>query len=453
MSISPLAFTGMSQFSDDFQAIVNRTVAIANLPIQNLESDQATVLTKKTVMSNLRSSVANLVSAIETVGRVAAGRAVSPASSSSKVGVSMDGTAAIGSYKISEISSLATVASAMSNTGYDSRDATPVAGGAHTLDLTVGGSTHTITLTEATDNLDGLAAAINAGSYGVRASIIDTGATPGRYFLALTAEEAGPRAISLLATGGEPDQELMSTANAGSNAVFKINGQEVTSVSNTISTVVEGLVLTLNETTVGDETITISAQSSRNTLSTALDSLAAAYNKLRDAIDAQTGENGGVLAGDRIIYEIQARMRAIVGASGNDGNGSLAKVGLTLSADGRMTFDSNKIATMSAGDLESAFAFLDNQPGSLGATAAGLDQLSDAETGLMTSEIGLYDETDKRLTSQIERLSERVNSLQTTLFSQLQAADALLAQLESQKSMLEASVESLYLVLYGRKDA
>lgn len=453
MSISPLAFTGMSQFSDDFQAIVNRTVAIANLPVQNLESDQATVLTKKTVMSNLRSTVANLVSAIETVGTVAAGRAVSPASSSPKVGVSIDGTAAIGSYKISEISSLASVASAMSNNGYDSRDATPVAGGAHTLDLIVGGSTHTITLTEATDNLDGLAAAINAGGYGVRASIIDTGATPGRYFLALTAEEAGPRAISMLATGGEPDQELMSTTNAGSNAVFKINGQEVTSVSNTISTLVEGLVLTLNETTTGDETITISAQSSRNTLSTALDSLAVAYNSLRDAIDAQTGENGGVLAGDRIIYEIQARMRAIVGASGHDGNGSLAKVGLTLNADGRMTFDSNKIATMSAGDLESAFAFLDNQPGSLGATASGLDQLSDAETGLMTSEIGLYDETDKRLTSQIERLSERVSSLQTTLFSQLQAADALLAQLESQKSMLEASVESLYLVLYGRKDA
>lgn len=453
MSISPLAFTGLSQFSDDFQAIVNRTVAIANLPIQGLESDQAAILTKKTVMSSLRSAVANLASAIETVGTVSTGRAISPASSSSKVGVAISGVAAAGSYVISDITSLASVASATSTSGYDSRDAAPLGGANLSVILTVGASTHTIPLTASSDNLDGLAAAINSGDYGVRASIIDTGASSGRYFLALTATEAGPKTISMQTAGLEPRPELLTTTQPGSNAVFRINGQEVISASNTISTVVEGLAITLNETTGAGETVTVSAQSSRNTLSSALDSLSKAYNTLRDAIDAQTGENGSVLAGDRIINEIQARMRAIVGVAGNDGNGSLANVGLAMTASGQMTFNSNRITTMNSVELESAFAFLDNRPGSLGAMTSSLDQLSDAETGMMTSEIGFYDETDKRLTSQIERLSERVTSLQTTLFSQLQAADALLAQLASQKSMLEASVESLYLVLYGRKDA
>jgi flagellar hook-associated protein 2 len=452
MSISALTFTGISQFSDDFQAIVSRTVAIANLPVQRLESDQTTLLSKKTVMSNMRSTVANLVSSLESLGTVASGRAVSPASSSSKVSVSLNGTPSVGSYVISDVTSLATIASATSKNGYNTKDSTAVAGGDHTIDLVVGGTTHTISLTEATDNLEDLAAAINSGEYGVRASIIDTGATSGRYHLALTSTEAGPVSLSLRTTGGEPDPELMETTSAGSNAVFKINGQDVTSSTNSISSVVEGLIFTLNETTSAGETITISAQSSRNTLATALESVATAYNSLRAAIDAQTGESAGALAGDRVIYDIQARMRSIVGVSGADGNGNLAEVGLTMGADGKMTFDDAQLDAMGAAELEDAFAFLDNSPGSLGAFAAKLDQLSDAETGSMKAELDLYDETDERLTSQIETLSERVTALQSTLFSQLQAADALLAQLESQQSVLAGSLESLYLVLYGKND-
>ncbi|HPT25528.1 MAG TPA: flagellar filament capping protein FliD, partial [Bryobacteraceae bacterium] len=383
---------------------------------------------------------------------IASGRAVSPASSSSKVSVSMNGTPSVGSYVISDITSLATIASATSKNGYDTKDATAVAGGDHTIDLVVGGTTHTISLTESQDNLQDLAAAINSGDYGVRASIIDTGASSGRYHLALTSTEAGPVSLSLQTTGGEPDPELLVTTSAGSNAAFKINGQDVTSSTNSVSSVVEGLIFTLNETTSADETITISAQSSRNTLTAALESVATAYNSLRDAIDAQTGESAGALAGDRIIYEIQARMRSIVGVAGADGNGNLAKVGLTLGTDGRMTFDGAQLDAMGAAALEDAFAFLDNSPGSLGAFAAKLDQLSNAETGMMKAEIGLYDETDERLSAQIDTLSERVSAMQTTLFSQLQAADALLAELESQQSVLDASIESLYLVLYGKND-
>jgi|GEM_PF-817792 len=452
MSISALTFTGLSDFSDDFQAIVNRTVAIANLPIQRLESDQTAVLNKKITMGDLRASVANLVSAIDEVGRVAEGRAVSPASDSSKVSVSISGAAALGSYQISEITSLATVATATSRAGYAAKDSTPVTGGNHTLTLSVGGTAHTIELTEATDNLDGLAAAINSGDFGVQASIIDTGSSTDRYRLSLTATESGPAAISLQTTGGEPDPELMQTTHAGSNAVFKINGQAVTSTSNVVTSVVDGLVISLNETTQDGETITIAAQSSRITLDTALEGMAAAYNQLRDEVDTHTGEGGGILAGDRIVYEIQSRMRSIVGVSGSDGSGSLAKAGISLGADGRMTFDGAVLTAMSSSELADAFAFLNNQPGSLGAFAASLDRLSNAETGMMTAEMGLYDEIDGRLTSQIDGMSERVRTLQTTLFAQLQAADALLAQLESQQATLGASIESLNLVLYGKKE-
>lgn len=452
MGISPLTFTGLSKFSDDFQAIVNRTVAIANLPVNQLQSDQTNLLSKKTAMGGLRTSVASLASALSSLGSVSSSRAVTAGSSSTKVGVEVNGSPVAASYVISDITSLATVASATSRSGYDSKSSTTVAGGDHTVSLVVGGTASTIALTESTDNLQGLADAINSGDYGVRASIIDTGSSTGQYYLALTASTAGPLSISIQTTGGEPDPELMAVTNPGSNAEFKINGQQVSSSTNSISSVVEGLAFTLNETTVDGETITVTTQPSRNTLSAALKTMAAAYNNLRDAVDAQTGENAGMLAGDRIVYEIQSRMRSIVGVSGPDGASSLASAGLTLGVDGQMTFDETQVAWMSDAELEKAFALLEDSPGSLGALAAEIEAMSDPVTGIITYELSSYDETDKRLTSQIEALSERVSATQSTLFAQLQAADALLAQLESQQTIIEASLDSLKLVLFGKNE-
>jgi len=452
MGISPLTFTGLSKFSDDFQAIVNRTVAIANLPVNQLQSDQTDLLSKKTAMGGLRTSVASLASALSSLGSVSNSRAVTAGSSSTKVGVEVNGSPVAASYVISDITSLATVASATSRSGYDTKDSTTVAGGDHTISLVVGGTANTIALTESTDNLQGLADAINSGGYGVRASIIDTGAAAGQYYLALTASTAGPLSISIQTTGGEPDPELMAVTNSGSNAEFKINGQQVSSSTNSISSVVEGLAFTLNETTVDGETITVTTQPSRNTLSAALQTMAAAYNNLRDAIDAQTGEDAGMLVGDRIVYEIQSRMRSIVGVSGPDGTSSLASAGLSLGVDGQMTFDETQVAWMSDAELEKAFALLEDSPGSLGALAADLEEMSDPVTGIITYELSAYDETDERLTLQIATLSERVSATQTTLFAQLQAADALLAQLESQQTVIEASIESLKLVLFGKNE-
>lgn len=452
MGISPLTFTGLSKFSDDFQAIVNRTVAIANLPVQRLQSDQAALLSKKAAMGNLRSSVANLASALDSLGSVAGSRAVSATSSSSKVSVSVTGSPVAASYVISEIASLATTATATAKTGLSDKMATPVAGPDHSLDFAIGGATHTIALGESSDNLQGVADAINAGDYGVRASIIDIGAASGQFFLALTASEAGPTAFSLKPSGGGVETELLQQTNPGSYAQFKFNGQPVSSRTNNISSVVEGLAFAINETTSAGESIAISAQPSRNTLTAAMTTFVSAYNKVRDAIDAQSGELAGILSGDRIVYEVQSRMRAIVGVSGPDGAGSLAKVGLTMGADGKMSFDASAVQWMGDTDLEAAFVFLSDAPGALGSIADDLDQLSDPITGLITYELSSYDITDKRLTSQIETLSQRVSATQTTLFAQLQAADALLAQLESQQNVIEASVESLNLVLFGKNN-
>ncbi|MBI3679636.1 MAG: hypothetical protein HY235_04505, partial [Acidobacteria bacterium] len=52
MSLSPLTFTGVSTFSQDFQTILDRASRIASLPIQALQNQQKDLIQQKLLLSN-----------------------------------------------------------------------------------------------------------------------------------------------------------------------------------------------------------------------------------------------------------------------------------------------------------------------------------------------------------------------------------------------------------------
>ena len=56
---------------------------------------------------------------------------------------------------------------------------------------------------------------------------------------------------------------------------------------------------------------------------------------------------------------------------------------------------------------------------------------------------------DTALTSQIATLTARATATQNTLTAQVQAADALCAQLESEQNNVSAEVQSLNYLTYG----
>jgi len=60
-----------------------------------------------------------------------------------------------------------------------------------------------------------------------------------------------------------------------------------------------------------------------------------------------------------------------------------------------------------------------------------------------------YQKTDLELQSQINSLNQRISIMQTALTSQLQQADALEAQLESQQNVLTATIQSLNFTSFG----
>lgn len=452
MGITPLAFTGVSKFSEDFQSILTRAVKIASLPAQALQLDQQTMLSQKVAFSDLRDSVSSLSSSLNTLGSLRSGGALSATSDSTAVTVSLSAGASAGAYQISDITSLAQSAISTSASGADTADSTPVAGVDHQIQLVVGSATQTLTLTEATDNLNGLRDAINTANLGVTASVIDTGADTNRYFLSVTADSTGAKAISLRTTVDDELTNILAVTRPGSNANLKVNGQFVSSPDNLITTVIPGVSLQLNNTAVG-QTINIGVSLNRAPVVSALNNFVAAYNGMVSKLDGHTGDGGGVLSGDPMIGELTSRLRELTGQRSDGAIGGLSDFGITLDSDGEMSFDSLAVSFMSTANLNSLFDFFGDGTSGLGAHAANFYEYGDPVSGLIQSRVASYTEADVRMSAQISEINLRVATMQSTMMARLQAADALLAQLESQQNMLASTIDSLNFVTSGRTAA
>jgi len=454
-SITPLVFTGVSEFSDDLQTILNRSVAVASIPLQQLQYDQADILTKKQLMSGLRTSVASLATSVSSLGTVGENKALSASSTdTSLVTVSLNGATQAGSYTISNITSVASAASETTLIGYETSEETAVSSDG-VLELVVGSNTYEIDLTgEGENTLEGLSDAINALGAGVSASILNTGTGATPYYLSITANATGATTLQLLEESGVPGSNLISADDQGSDAEFELNGIPVTKSDNVINDVIDGVTFTIQSTTEPDEEAVLKLSSNRGSLATALASFVSAYNATRDVVSEQVGEIAGLLSGDYVVRDIQQAMRQLASyRSSGDTINNLADLGIEFDELGDMSFDSSYFYSLPDSSITKAFEYLGSATTGFGALSKNLTAISDPITGLIKAQQTQYDRADDRLSDQIEALATRIDYMQTTLSAKLQQADVLLAQLEAQQTLISASLDSLNLALYGKNDS
>lgn len=450
MPITPLAFTGISKFSADFQTILKRSQDIASLPLQALQNDQQTSLQKKAAWIPIESSLSQLVTVVQGLGDIGAGESLAVSSSdATMVAVEQTGGASAGSFVIGNISSLARATTATTITGLDTADETPVNGAANELELVVNGEGKPLTLTAGTNNLNGVRDAINALNGGVQASVISTGS---KHYLSLTASSGGETTIELRTTAGVPATNLLETTIAGRNAEFEVNGHAVSKTSNLVTDVLPGVSLNLLKTTNTEDQVTITVSRDRDQLTSALQNLVTNYNAVTEALDGQVGEQAGPLSGDSLIREIQQQLREMVSYSSDGTIRNLTDLGLQFDRQGVMSLDTSAISAFSDVQLQDAFQFLGSRTSGFGSISQKLDQYSDPVLGLIQLQESDYDSTNLRLTDQVATMTERIQAMQLTLSAQLQAADALLARLDSQQSLLTATIDSLNAVSYGTKN-
>ncbi len=445
--ISPLTFTGVSQFSSDFQSILTRAVQLASLPAQQLQNQQADLQQEQTDISSLGSSVTSLTSSLQALGQLGTSKGLTASSTdSSVVTATATGATAAANYTITNVTSVAHAASESSLKSYASTDPVSSTGN---LQLTIGSKQYQISLASGQNNLNGLESAINSLNAGVTATVLTT--ANGAY-LSVSANSPGATTLQLADDPTGANTQLLTNTNQGADSVFELNGLQVSEPATNINNLIPGITLSINGTTSPSQTVSVSLSPDPSQLSSALQNLVSAYNSLASSVATQSGTGGGSLTGNPIITGLRQSMLNLVSYSGGSGSiHSLADLGISLSTTGQMSFDPTQLNSLSDSQLNDAFSFLGSATTGFGGTmAAQFTQISDPVSGTIAVQEAQFVKQNSSLSDQIAADNDRVNIMQTALQSQLEAADAAAAALQSQQALLTSNINALNYTTYGQ---
>ena len=294
---------------------------------------------------------------------------------------------------------------------------------------------------EAYDNtLAGLRDFINAQSttLGVKASLINTSSDPANpsHHLTLTATTTGTTTLKL---EDSTPADLLTVVNQGTNAVFTVDGVSANNSSNTITDFAPGLSLTI----VGAGNATVSTQTDRTQLSTALGNIAADYNGVVAKLGQQFGDAAGVLSGSIAVRAVQQALRNVTGFQGSGAIKSIVELGLELDSKGLMTFNAITFNALTDAQINDALTFIgDTTTGFAGTSYTSLKDLDDPVIGQIQTAIKFLKESDEGLADEIAEAQERVDRLMVTIEAKFAAADLALARIESQQALLTAIFEA-----------
>lgn len=421
-------FTGSSRYSNDFQSVIQRSVAIASLPMSQLQSQKQTLQNQSSAVSGLKTQFDSLKTSLQNLTNVTKTRPLTSSSSTSTVAtVRTEAKALPGSYQL-EVVSLGSSTNAMSSAGGTtvSDPVTQNIGSSGAFTLTVNGKQTELTL--GTNSLSGLADAINALPDGdVRATIINMGGSGAPdYRLAVRGKNLAADTISLQQNG----TDLLDTVSTGSNGSVRINGNPTpVPINSNKLTLAPGITATISS--VG--TTNLSVDRDDSSVSGALTSLVNAYNNASAEVDKQRGK-GGVLAGQSVISTLSQSLRGLATTTVDGGTiSSLTELGISFTREGKLSFDATVFQERMSKDRPGVEAFLNGtgDNGFLNAAGKIMDQLS-GENGVLPATDASLTKSMSHQDELIADSEERIERLRDSLTQQLNAADASIAMLEQQ---------------------
>ena len=309
---------------------------------------------------------------------------------------------------------------------------------------------------------------INASNAGVVASVL-TDASGARLVLrsAATGETNGFRigvtdtdgnnsdGLGLSALAFDPSAGILTMAKAlaAANAHATLNGLSISSESNTLSNVLDGLTLTLGKVTTAP--VLAEAKTDTASIRKALDTFVTAYNDLNKLVAEQTkydsaSKTAGALQGDSAAVAIRAQMRNLLGSNGGNSEmfSRLADIGFDVQSDGSIKLDETKLANglASLGEMKKLFAFSDPlNPGSSGIAVQlriMADQVLSIDGSISTRSEGLRKRIDLNEERQ-EQLEDRITLVEKRLRAQYTALDRQMASLNSLSSYVTQQIAAM----------
>jgi len=272
----------------------------------------------------------------------------------------------------------------------------------------------TLTIDSSNNSLDKLRDTINAGDYSVSASLINDGS---KYRLVLTNKETGEEnalqltvadddgndsdtsGLSSLTYSG--DVKNMTRTSVAQDAKIIMDGIDITSPTNSIANVIEGVTLQVGGKTAVGSTVSLNITSDTSTVEEQINAFVENYNTTISQMNTLSAygsdsESNGILSGDSTVRGIKSQMRSLLNTSIPHLDGavrSFADLGILTNSDGTISLDEDTLSSVMASDMASIADFFT-------ASGGASDSFIDYESKSSATVPGTYDIEVTKLATQ-----------------------------------------------------
>lgn len=435
----------------DTQAIVKALVEAEKAPKQaQIDKQTTNASTTLSGISVIKAALDTYRAALAKLNNASSFNGLSVSSTDEKIAkASIDATATNGTYALN-VTQLAT-SSKVTTAVFAGGASSIVNSGSEPTTLTISqsGASYNISI-PAGATLKETREAINdqLKSKGITANVL-SGTDGAR--LVISSDSTGAGTDITLSGADELSKNV--TATAGQNAKYTLDGVAFDSKSNTVTSALSGVTLSL--IAKGDSTVTVANDTSM--LKTSAQSFISAYNAMMAAINTQTkvtattttdgaSTTAGALTGDATMRGLVSSIRnELMGGTNSSANGlnSLSQLGITTDkTTGLLALDDktwDKAAKTYGTSMASLFTGKD---GLLSRMTAATDSYS-VKGGVLESRQNILTGTLTSLSAEKESLDRRIATLQTTLTAKYTAMDTLVAQLNATSKSIMTTLNAL----------
>lgn len=441
----------------DVAGIVTQLMAIERRPLEQLQTQADTLKTRLSTVGKLQANFAELQSKANALTSTTLWGGTTATASDTAVKVATGTGAVAGSYAVqvdrlavgqTVTSALQASSSATLGEGTLTIELGRYGDGSPAADFTpkTGSTAISIAIGPGETSLAAIRDKINAAGAGVTAALVtdangtrlslrsrETGAENAfRIGVSETADDGNPATgLSALAYDATVAGSAMTRSTAAANAELSVNGIAISSTSNTLNNVIDGLTLSLTRTTTSP--VDVSVTEDTESVKKAVTEFVTAFNTLASFIRTQTAYNAdsktaGALQGDQSTLALQSQLRNVLnqGSSASSAWSRLSDIGIAMKADGT---------------LESNATKLGNALGNLGELRKLLaaDGATDAESGFVRRFKRL---ADAALSSE-GMFATRTATIQASVNRNEQSQDAMELRLEKTQQRLQAQYSAL----------
>ncbi|SNY67968.1 flagellar filament capping protein FliD [Enterobacter sp. CC120223-11] len=438
----------MSDFSSiDPTQMATQLAQYDILAMQNaLKSQSSTLAAQRTGLSSLRTALTTFRTAITGMNSSSSTVLKNIASMNQEgiANITASASARKGTYSLN-VTQLATA----EQTGYSDLTDQSIKDAKGTLSITVDGKSIDINMDDL-ESLSDFADAVNKSAFpegsdgektGVTASLVRT---DGKVTLMLSSDQTGAKnSIQLDTSGLTSDQTIFDNTDNISDAQdakFTLgNSQnELTSSSNTLSDLVDGVSIQLTGTTEANKPLIITVDTDTSGTQEQVQAFIDAYNTLKDTLKSLTasgsdGKDRGAFAGDASMSSLSSELSNML--RNTFGDQDMTKFGITADKDGKLTLDSDKLNEQLKNDPQSVTDFFNGDKGLLKTMDKSLDKYLSSTSGLLKGREDTLDRQQKDIDDKTAKIQTRYDNSYNRYLKQFTQLQQVMTQMNNTMSM------------------